>query len=70
MSVGEIHQVVGDFLHREMVNLVSDWLGSTGVQKLLKEPSSTSRLAMPEGITSSCDDRNTREWDAGRTEDN
>lgn len=51
MSVEEIDQVVGDFLDGEIVDLASDWLGNTVVQKLFEKCSSTPRFAMLERIT-------------------
>ncbi|KAI6036631.1 hypothetical protein BKA83DRAFT_4165650 [Pisolithus microcarpus] len=44
MSVEEIDQVVGDFLDGEIVDLASDWLGNTVVQKLFEKCSSTPRI--------------------------
>ncbi|KAI6150817.1 hypothetical protein BKA82DRAFT_4120127 [Pisolithus tinctorius] len=51
MSVEEIDQVVGDFLDGEIVDLASDWLGNTVVQKLFERCSSAPRFAMLDRIT-------------------
>lgn len=51
MSVEEIDQVVGDFLDGEIVDLASDWLGNTVVQKLFEKCSAGPRFAMLERIT-------------------
>ncbi|KAF9246571.1 hypothetical protein BU15DRAFT_85334 [Melanogaster broomeanus] len=51
MSVEETDQVAGDFLDGEIVDLASDWLGNTVVQKLFEKCSSGPRFAMLERIT-------------------
>ncbi|KAF8638507.1 hypothetical protein AX16_010490 [Volvariella volvacea WC 439] len=50
MTVEEIDQVAGDFLDGEIVDLASDWLGNTVVQKLFERCSPGPRLAMLERI--------------------
>ncbi|KAF9227976.1 hypothetical protein BS17DRAFT_774557 [Gyrodon lividus] len=51
MSVEETDQVAGDFLDGEIVDLASDWLGNTVVQKLFERCSPVPRFAMLERIT-------------------
>ncbi|KIJ69461.1 hypothetical protein HYDPIDRAFT_24298 [Hydnomerulius pinastri MD-312] len=51
MSVEETDQVAGDFLDGEIVDLASDWLGNTVVQKLFERCSPAPRFAMLERIT-------------------
>jgi protein JSN1 len=51
MSVEETDQVAGDFLDGEIVDLASDWLGNTVVQKLFEKCSPSPRFAMLERIT-------------------
>ncbi|KAG9318433.1 hypothetical protein JVU11DRAFT_524 [Chiua virens] len=51
MSVEETDQVAGDFLDGEIVDLASDWLGNTVVQKLFEKCSAGPRFAMLERIT-------------------
>lgn len=51
MTVEETDQVAGDFLDGEIVDLASDWLGNTVVQKLFEKCSSVPRFAMLERIT-------------------
>jgi protein JSN1 len=51
MSVDETDQVAGDFLDGEIVDLASDWLGNTVVQKLFEKCSAAPRFAMLERIT-------------------
>ncbi|KAH7889747.1 hypothetical protein F5I97DRAFT_1800375 [Phlebopus sp. FC_14] len=51
MSVEETDQVAGDFLDGEIVDLASDWLGNTVVQKLFERCSAGPRFAMLERIT-------------------
>ncbi|KAL0947115.1 hypothetical protein HGRIS_013250 [Hohenbuehelia grisea] len=50
MTVEDIDQVAGDFLDGEIVDLASDWLGNTVVQKLFEKCSSTPRFAMLERL--------------------
>ncbi|KAG2020663.1 pumilio/RRM domain-containing protein [Coprinopsis cinerea AmutBmut pab1-1] len=50
MSTEEVDQVAGDFLDGEIVDLASDWLGNTVVQKLFEKCSQEPRLAMLERI--------------------
>ncbi|KAF9002023.1 hypothetical protein BDQ17DRAFT_1357947 [Cyathus striatus] len=50
MTVDEVDQVAGDFLDGEIVDLASDWLGNTVVQKLFEKCSSAPRFAMLERI--------------------
>ncbi|TFK72504.1 hypothetical protein BDN72DRAFT_312008 [Pluteus cervinus] len=50
MSTEEIDQVAADFLDGEIVDLASDWLGNTVVQKLFERCSSGPRFAMLERI--------------------
>ncbi|KAH0830523.1 hypothetical protein J3R83DRAFT_1975 [Lanmaoa asiatica] len=49
--VEETDQVAGDFLDGEIVDLASDWLGNTVVQKLFEKCSPGPRFAMLERIT-------------------
>jgi protein JSN1 len=51
MTVEEIDQVAADFLDGEIVDLASDWLGNTVVQKLFERCSTAPRFAMLERIT-------------------
>ncbi|KAF8892591.1 hypothetical protein BD779DRAFT_1771131 [Infundibulicybe gibba] len=51
MTVEEIDQVAADFLDGEIVDLASDWLGNTVVQKLFERCSPAPRFAMLERIT-------------------
>ncbi|KII89020.1 hypothetical protein PLICRDRAFT_40670 [Plicaturopsis crispa FD-325 SS-3] len=51
MTVEETDQVAGDFLDGEIVDLASDWLGNTVVQKLFERCSPAPRFAMLERIT-------------------
>ncbi|KAH7930832.1 hypothetical protein BV22DRAFT_1124596 [Leucogyrophana mollusca] len=51
MTVEETDQVAGDFLDGEIVDLASDWLGNTVVQKLFEKCSPGPRFAMLERIT-------------------
>ncbi|KAF7338446.1 Pumilio domain-containing protein C56F2.08c [Mycena venus] len=51
MTVEEIDQVASDFLEGEIVDLASDWLGNTVVQKLFERCSPVPRFAMLERIT-------------------
>ncbi|KAH7916035.1 hypothetical protein BJ138DRAFT_1053629 [Hygrophoropsis aurantiaca] len=51
MTVEETDQVAGDFLDGEIVDLASDWLGNTVVQKLFEKCSPAPRFAMLERIT-------------------
>ncbi|KAF8921514.1 hypothetical protein CPB85DRAFT_1248015 [Mucidula mucida] len=51
MSVDEIDGVAADFLEGEIVDLASDWLGNTVVQKLFERCSPGPRFAMLERIT-------------------
>lgn len=50
ISVEEIDQVAADFLDGEIVDLASDWLGNTVVQKLFEKCSAGPRMAMLERI--------------------
>ncbi|KIL69515.1 hypothetical protein M378DRAFT_7372 [Amanita muscaria Koide BX008] len=50
MSVDEIDQVASDFMDGEIVDLASDWLGNTVVQKLFEKCSASPRLSMLERI--------------------
>ncbi|KAF9451210.1 hypothetical protein P691DRAFT_757490 [Macrolepiota fuliginosa MF-IS2] len=50
MGVEEIDQVTTDFMDGEIVDLASDWLGNTVVQKLFEKCSSTPRFAMLERL--------------------
>ncbi|THH09485.1 hypothetical protein EW146_g8674 [Bondarzewia mesenterica] len=50
ISDEEIEQVAGDFVDGEIVDLASDWLGNTVVQKLFEKCSLPARLAMLERI--------------------
>ncbi|TFK26389.1 pumilio/RRM domain-containing protein [Coprinopsis marcescibilis] len=50
MSTEEVDQVAADFLDGEIVDLASDWLGNTVVQKLFEKCSPEPRLAMLERI--------------------
>lgn len=50
ISMEEIDNVAADFLDGEIVDLASDWLGNTVVQKLFEKCSPTPRLAMLERI--------------------
>ncbi|KDQ12381.1 hypothetical protein BOTBODRAFT_67568 [Botryobasidium botryosum FD-172 SS1] len=49
-STDEIDEVAKDFLDGEIVDLASDWLGNTVVQKLFEKCSPVPRLAMLERI--------------------
>ncbi|PAV24302.1 pumilio rrm domain-containing [Pyrrhoderma noxium] len=51
LSVEEIDQVAADFLDGEIVDLASDWLGNTVVQKLFEKCSPAPRFAMLERIS-------------------
>ncbi|EMD38583.1 hypothetical protein CERSUDRAFT_113767 [Gelatoporia subvermispora B] len=51
ISVEEIDNVAADFLDGEIVDLASDWLGNTVVQKLFEKCSSGPRLAMLDRIS-------------------
>ncbi|KAG5639618.1 hypothetical protein H0H81_010820 [Sphagnurus paluster] len=51
MTVDEVDQVAADFLDGEIVDLASDWLGNTVVQKLFEKCSSAPRFMMLERIT-------------------
>ncbi|RDB24243.1 Pumilio domain-containing protein C56F2.08c [Hypsizygus marmoreus] len=51
MSVDEVDQVAADFLDGEIVDLASDWLGNTVVQKLFEKCSPGPRFMMLERIT-------------------
>lgn len=53
MTVEEIDTVAGDFMDGEIVDLASDWLGNTVVQKLFERCSSGPRFAMLERVTPS-----------------
>jgi protein JSN1 len=46
----ETEQIAADFVDGEIVDLASDWLGNTVVQKLFEKCSLPSRLAMLERI--------------------
>lgn len=50
MTVEEIEGVAGDFMDGEIVDLASDWLGNTVVQKLFEKCSTGNRFAMLERI--------------------
>ncbi|KAI5123302.1 hypothetical protein M0805_009323 [Coniferiporia weirii] len=50
LSVEEIDQVAADFLDGEIVDLASDWLGNTVVQKLFEKCSPSPRFAMLERV--------------------
>ncbi|KAF8232350.1 hypothetical protein L208DRAFT_1377722 [Tricholoma matsutake] len=50
MTVEEVDQVAADFLDGEIVDLASDWLGNTVVQKLFERCSPAPRFAMLERI--------------------
>ncbi|PFH46355.1 hypothetical protein AMATHDRAFT_70076 [Amanita thiersii Skay4041] len=50
MSVEETDQVAADFMDGEIVDLASDWLGNTVVQKLFEKCSPIPRFAMLERI--------------------
>lgn len=50
ITVEEIDTVAADFLDGEIVDLASDWLGNTVVQKLFEKCSAGTRLAMLERI--------------------
>ncbi|KAG6813626.1 hypothetical protein H0H92_009243 [Tricholoma furcatifolium] len=50
MTVEEIDQVVADFIEGEIVDLASDWLGNTVVQKLFEKCSPSPRFLMLERI--------------------
>ncbi|KAJ2917656.1 hypothetical protein MD484_g2780, partial [Candolleomyces efflorescens] len=50
MTTEEVDQVAADFLDGEIVDLASDWLGNTVVQKLFEKCSPVPRLAMLERI--------------------
>lgn len=50
ISDEEIEQVAADFLDGEIVDLASDWLGNTVVQKLFEKCSAPARLAMLERL--------------------
>ena len=49
-STEEIDVIASDFLDGEIVDLASDWLGNTVVQKLFEKCSSSPRFAMLERI--------------------
>jgi len=51
MTVDEVDQVAADFLDGEIVDLASDWLGNTVVQKLFEKCSPGPRFMMLERIT-------------------
>ncbi|GBE82397.1 hypothetical protein BKA93DRAFT_814965 [Sparassis latifolia] len=51
ISTEEIDNVAADFLDGEIVDLASDWLGNTVVQKLFEKCSAGPRLAMLERIS-------------------
>ncbi|KAG6919985.1 hypothetical protein DXG01_013334 [Tephrocybe rancida] len=51
MTVDEVDQVAADFLDGEIVDLASDWLGNTVVQKLFEKCSPAPRFMMLERIT-------------------
>ncbi|KAG6866101.1 hypothetical protein C0991_008853 [Blastosporella zonata] len=51
MTVDEVDQVAADFLDGEIVDLASDWLGNTVVQKLFEKCSAAPRFMMLERIT-------------------
>jgi len=50
MTTEEVDQVAADFMDGEIVDLASDWLGNTVVQKLFERCSQEPRLAMLERI--------------------
>lgn len=50
MTVEEVDQVAADFMDGEIVDLASDWLGNTVVQKLFEKCSAGPRAAMLERI--------------------
>jgi protein JSN1 len=50
MTAEEVDQVAGDFMDSEIVDLASDWLGNTVVQKLFEKCSPGPRVAMLERI--------------------
>ncbi|PPR01218.1 hypothetical protein CVT24_006045 [Panaeolus cyanescens] len=50
MSTEEVDQVANDFIDGEIVDLASDWLGNTVVQKLFEKCSAGPRVAMLERI--------------------
>ncbi|KAF5376546.1 hypothetical protein D9757_008311 [Collybiopsis confluens] len=50
MGIEEIDNVAGDFLDGEIVDLASDWLGNTVVQKLFEKCSTGPKFAMLERI--------------------
>ncbi|KAH9483775.1 Pumilio domain-containing protein C56F2.08c [Psilocybe cubensis] len=50
MTVEEIDQVAADFMDSEIVDLASDWLGNTVVQKLFERCSAVPRVNMLERI--------------------
>ncbi|KAL1709861.1 hypothetical protein EV121DRAFT_276086 [Schizophyllum commune] len=50
MTVEDIDGIVGEFIEGEIVDLASDWLGNTVVQKLFEKCSATPRLAMLERL--------------------
>ncbi|KDR73416.1 hypothetical protein GALMADRAFT_141914 [Galerina marginata CBS 339.88] len=50
MTVEEVDQVAADFMDSEIVDLASDWLGNTVVQKLFERCSPVPRVAMLERI--------------------
>ncbi|GLB35351.1 putative RNA recognition motif containing protein [Lyophyllum shimeji] len=51
MTVDEVDQVAADFLDGEIVDLASDWLGNTVVQKLFEKCSPGPRFLMLERIS-------------------
>ncbi|THU99333.1 hypothetical protein K435DRAFT_964457 [Dendrothele bispora CBS 962.96] len=51
MSTEDIDQVAADFLDGEIVDLASDWLGNTVVQKLFEKCSAGPKFAMLERIS-------------------
>ncbi|KAF8906069.1 hypothetical protein CPB84DRAFT_1814025 [Gymnopilus junonius] len=51
MTVEEVDQVAADFMDSEIVDLASDWLGNTVVQKLFEKCSPSPRVAMLERIS-------------------
>ena len=53
MTVEEVDEVAADFLDGEIVDLASDWLGNTVVQKLFEKCSLPPRFAMLERIAPS-----------------
>ncbi|KAF8633732.1 hypothetical protein AX17_004388 [Amanita inopinata Kibby_2008] len=50
MSVEEVDQVATDFMDGEIVDLASDWLGNTVVQKLFEKCTPTPRFSMLERV--------------------